>query len=47
MAKYIPKIYHFSYERMKMGGMLAALDNNFNCGREHICGASENEGKLH
>ena len=46
MAKYIPKIYHFELDRMEMGGMLAALDNNFNCGREHLCEITESGEKL-
>ncbi|XP_047136733.2 uncharacterized protein LOC124813552 [Hydra vulgaris] len=33
LLKYIPKQYHFEYEHMEMGGLLAALDHNFNAGR--------------
>ena len=28
------------------GGGANASNNNFNCSREHLCGASENEGKV-
>ena len=33
IAKYLPKLYHFEYDRMEVGTMLAALDNNYNTGR--------------
>ena len=46
MAKYIPKICHFELDRLEMVGMLAALDNNFNCGREHLCEITESGEKL-
>ena len=34
MAKYLPKLYHFEFDHMELGTMLAALDNNMNTGRE-------------
>ena len=34
ITKYLPKIYHFEFDRMEVGTMLAALDNNYNTGRD-------------
>ena len=34
ISKYLLKIYHFEYDRMETGTMLAALDNNMNVGRD-------------
>jgi len=33
MAKYVPKLYHFEFDHMELGTILAALDNNMNVGR--------------
>ena len=32
--KYLPNVYHFELDRMELGSMLAALDNNYNAQRE-------------
>lgn len=32
IAKYLPKIYHFGFDHMEIGTMLASLDNNNNTG---------------
>ena len=34
ISKYLPKLYHYEYEFMKLGNILAVLDNNYNAGRE-------------
>ena len=31
-----PKLYHFEYDHMEIGTMLAVLDNNNNTNREHM-----------
>ena len=33
ISKYLPKLYHFEFDHMELGVMLAALDNNNNCNR--------------
>jgi len=34
ISKYLPKLYHFDYEHITVGNMLAALENNHNTGRK-------------
>ena len=34
ISKYLPKLYHFDFDRVEIGALLAALDNNKNTGRE-------------
>lgn len=41
MLKYVPKIYHFELDRMQLGTMLAALDNNYNADRSQATTADD------
>ena len=47
MLKYVPKREHFSYNGMEARLQLSALDNNFDCNREHaVIKSGMNKGTL-